>query len=141
MFIILALYKVLLMSVVVEKKFEQILKEEAEGFSIDWSLVEIKWVLYEELLLTHLGPPLDEYMVKMVVLGFKGKIPVQDVDSWFRSYRFTYCIYYKTADTATEKMEMLSLGAEGTISDIAIKLRDIFRDFKGVLPSEIRATV
>ena len=128
-------------NVVVDKKFEQILKEEAEEFSIDWSLVEIKWVLYEELLLTHLKPPLGKNMVKMVVLGFKGEIPVQDVDRWFRSYRFTYCIYYKTAHTATEKMDMLSLGAEGTISDIAIKLRDIFRDFKGVLPSEIRATV
>ena len=125
----------------VGKKFEQILKEEAEEFSIDWSLVEIKWVLYEELLLTHLMPPLAEYMVKMVVLGFKGKIPVQDVDSWFRSYRFTYCIYYKTVDTATEKMEMLSLGDKGTIRDIAIKLRDIFKDFKGVLPSEIQPTV
>ena len=128
-------------NVVADKKFEQILKEEAEEFSIDWSLVEIKWVLYEELLLTHLGPPLDEYMVKMVILGFKGKIPVQDVDSWFRSYRFTYCIYYKIADTATKDIDRLSLGAEGTISDIAIKLRDIFRDFKGVLPSEIRATL
>ena len=59
-------------NVVADKKFEQILKEEAEEFSIDWSLVEIKWVLYEELLLTHLKPPLDEKMVKMVVLGFKG---------------------------------------------------------------------
>ena len=117
-------------NVVVDKKFEQILKEEAEEFSIDWSLVEIKWVLYEELLLTHLQPPLRENMVKMVVLGFKGEISVQDVDKWFRSYRFTYCIYYKTADTAAEKMEMLSLGAEGTINDIAVKLRDIFRDFK-----------
>lgn len=128
-------------NVVVDEKFEQILKEEAEEFSIDWSLVEIKWVLYEELLLTHLRPPLAEYMVKMVVLGFKGEIPVQDVDRWFRSYRFTYCIYYKTARTATEKMDMLSLGAEGTISDIAIRLRDIFRNFKDVQPSEIQATV
>ncbi len=128
-------------NVVVDKKFEQILKEEAKDFSIDWSLVEINWVLYEELLLTHLKPPLGKNMVKMVVLGFKGKIPVQDVDSWFRSYRFTYCIYYKTAHTATEKMDMLSLGAEGTISDIAIKLHDIFSNFEGVLPSEIRATV
>ena len=128
-------------NVVVDKKFEQILKEEAKEFSIDWSLVEIKWVLYEELLLTHLGPPLDEHMVKMVVLGFRGKIPEQDVDRWFRSYRFTYCIYYKIADVATEKRDRLSLGAEGTISDIAIKLRDIFRDFEGVLPSEIQATV
>ena len=118
-------------NVVVDKTFEQILKDEAKNFSIDWSLVEIKWFFYEELLLTHLRPPMDEYLVKMVVLGFEGKIPVQDVDSWFRSYRFTYCIYYKTADTATEKMDMLSLGDKGTISDIAIKLRDIFRDFKG----------
>ena len=131
-----------IVDVVVDKKFEQILKEEAKDFSIDWSLVEINWVLYEELLLTHLQPPLGKNMVKMVVLGgFKGEIPVQDVDRWFRSYRFTYCIYYKTAHTATEKMTMLSLGAEGTISDIAIKLRDIFREFKGVVPSEIRATV
>ena len=128
-------------NVVADKKFEQILKEEAEEFSIDWSLVEIKWVLYEELLLTHLKPPLDEKMVKMVVLGFKGEISAMDIDSWFRSYRFTYCIYYKTADTATENMEMLNLGDKGTISDIAIKLRDIFRDFKGVMPSEIRATL
>ncbi|MDE0087527.1 MAG: hypothetical protein OXU23_17525, partial [Candidatus Poribacteria bacterium] len=120
-----------IINVVVDKKFEQILKEEAKEFSIDWSLVEINWVLYEELLLTHLKPPLGKNMVKMVVLGFKGKIPVQDVDEWFRSYRFTYCIYYKTAHTAAEKMTMLSLGAEGTISDIAIRLRDIFRDFKG----------
>ena len=118
-------------NVVVDKKFEQILKEEAEEFSIDWSLVEIKWVLYEELLLTHLQPPLGKNMIKMVVLGFKGKIPVQEVDKWFRSYRFTYCIYYKIADTATKDINRLSLGAEGTISDIAIKLRDIFRDFKG----------
>ena len=72
-------------NVVVDKKFEEILKEEAEEFSIDWSLVEIKWVLYEELLLTHLQPPLGKNMVKMVVLGFKGEISRQDVDKWFRS--------------------------------------------------------
>ena len=116
--------------VVVDKKFEQILKEEAKGFSIDWSLVDINWVLYEELLLSHLRPPLGKYKVKMVVLGFKGKIPVLDVDDWFRSYRFTYCIYYKTVDTETEKMEMLSMGEEGTIKEIAVKLGDIFRNFE-----------
>ena len=116
--------------VVVDKKFEEILKEEAKGFSIDLSLVDIKWVLYEELLLTDLRPPLDKYRVRMVVLGFKREIPVLDIDSWFRSYRFTYCIYYKTVDTETKKMEMLSFGDEGTIKDIAIKLGDIFRDFK-----------
>ena len=117
--------------VVVDKKFEQILKEEAKGSTIDWSLVDINWVLYEELLLSHLSPPLNEKMVKMVVLGFKGKIPVLDVDKWFRSYRFTYCIYYKTKDTETEKMDMLILGGEGTIKEIAVKLDDIFRDFEG----------
>ncbi len=115
--------------VVVDKKFEQILKEEAEDFSIDWESVDINWVLYEELLLSHLKPPLGKYRVKMVVLGFKGEIPVLDVDDWFRSYRFTYCIYYKEKDTETEKMDMLSLGAEGTIKEIAIKLGDIFGDF------------
>ncbi|MDE0088740.1 MAG: hypothetical protein OXU23_23670 [Candidatus Poribacteria bacterium] len=117
--------------VIADKKFEQILKEEAKDLSIDWPLVEIKWVLYEELLLSHLKPPLDKKMVKMVVLGFKGKIPVPDIDDWFRSYRFTYCIYYKTVDTETEKMDMLSLGDEGTIKDIAVKLDDIFRNFEG----------
>ncbi len=117
--------------VVVDKKFEQILKDEAKGSTIDWSLVDINWVLYEELLLSHLSPPLNEKMVKMVVLGFKGKIPVLDVDKWFRSYRFTYCIYYKTKDTETEKMDMLILGGEGTIKEIAVKLDDIFRDFEG----------
>lgn len=117
--------------VIADKKFEQILKEEAKDFSIDWPLVDINWVLYEELLLSHLSPPLGKYMVKMVVLGFKGKIPVPDIDDWFRSYRFPYCIYYKTVDTETEKMEMLSLGDEGTIKDIAVKLGDIFRDFEG----------
>ncbi len=128
-------------NIVVDKKFEQLLKEEAEKFSIDWSLVEINWVLYEELLLTHLKPPLGEKMVKMVVLGFKGEISAMDIDSWFRSYRFTYCIYHKITDTATKDIDRVSLGAEGTISDIARKLGDIFRDFEGVLPSEIRATV
>lgn len=115
--------------VVADKKFEQILKEETEDFSIDWSLVDINWVLYEELLLSHLRPTLGNKMVKMIVLGFKGRIPVMDVDDWFRSYRFTYCIYYKTFDTETKKTDMLSLGNEGTIKEIAIKLGDIFRDF------------
>ena len=111
----------------VDKKFEEILEEEAEKLSIDLSLIDINWVLYEELLLSHLKPPLGKYMVKMVVLGFKGDIPVLDVDDWFRSYRFTYCIYYNTANTETKKMEMLSLGNEGTIKEIAVKLGDIFR--------------
>ena len=115
----------------VDKKFEQILKEEVENLSIDLSLVDINWVLYEDLLLSHLKPPLDKKMVKMVVLGFNGKIPGPDIDDWFRSYRFTYCIYYKTANTETKKMEMLSLGNEGTIKEIAVKLGDIFRDFGG----------
>ena len=109
-------------NVVVDKKFEQMLKEEAEEFSIDWSLVEIKWRSLRGIAINSLNASFGcKNMVKMVVLGFEGKIPVQDVDKWFRSYRFTYCIYYKTADTATEKMEMLSLGAEGTIRDIAKK--------------------
>ena len=117
--------------VVADKKFKQLLKKEAEDFSIDLSLVEIKWVLYEELMLSHLSPPLNNKMAKMVVLGFKGEIPMLDVDDWFRSYRFTYCIYYKKKDTETEKMDMLSLGAEGTIKEIAIKLGEIFRNFEG----------
>ena len=117
--------------VLVDKKFKQILKEEAEGFDIDWSLVDIKWVFYEELLLDHLKPPLGKKMVKMVVLGFRGEISVLDIEKWFRSHHFTYAIYYKTARTKTEQLDMINLGDEGTISDIAKKLRDIFKNFDG----------
>ena len=76
--------------VLVDNKFEEILRKEAEDFNIDWSLVDIKWVLYEQLLLDHLKPHLGEKMVKMVVLGFRGEIPVPDIDDWFRSHLFTY---------------------------------------------------
>lgn len=111
------------------EKFEQILKEEAEGFSIDWSLVEIKYTAYEALLITSLPADLGKKMVSMVVLGFEGTIP--DINNWFRSHKFTYAIFYKESDTEFKKMSMLSLGNEGTPKDIATKLRDIFRDFEG----------
>ena len=113
--------------IVSDRKFEQILKEEARDFSIDWSLVDINWILYEELLLSHLTPPLGKKMVKMVVLGFNGEISVPDIDSWFRSHRFAYCIYYKYANTETDNIETPRLGGEGTIKEIAIKLGDIFK--------------
>ena len=113
--------------IVSDRKFEQILREEATDYSIVWSLVDINWVLYEELLLSHLSPPVG----KMVVLGFKGKIPVSNIDDWFRSRRFTYCIYYKIADTETENIEKLRLGGEGTIKEMAIELKNIFSNFKG----------
>lgn len=119
-------------TVIVDKKFEELLKEELKEFSTeDWELVDIKWVLYEQLLLDHLRPPLREKMVKMVVLGFRGEIPVSDIDDWFRSHRFTYAMYYKEARTKTKHMDMLNLGDEGTISDIAENLRGIFREFEG----------
>ncbi len=118
-------------TVIVDKKFEQLLKEELKEFSIeDWELIDIKWVLYEQLLLDHLRPPLGDKMVKMVVLGFRGEIPVSDIDDWFRSHRFTYAMYYKEARTNTKHMDMLNLGDEGTISDIAERLRNIFRKFE-----------
>ena len=118
-------------TVIVDEKFEQLLKEELKEFSTEeWELVDIKWVLYEQLLLDHLRPPLGEKMVKMVVLGFRGEIPVSDIDDWFRSHRFTYAMYYKDARTKTKHMDMLNFGDEGTISDIAVKLRDIFRNFE-----------
>ena len=118
--------------VMVDKKFEQLLKEELKEFSTeDWELVDINWVLYEQLLLNQLRPPLGEKMVKMVVLGFRGEIPVSDIDDWFRSHRFTYAMYYKETRTKTKHMDMHNLGDEGTISDIAEKLRDVFRNFEG----------
>ncbi len=113
-----------------DKIFEQILKEEAKGSSIDWSLVDINWVHYEELLLSHLSPPSGKKMVKMVVLGFRRDISVQDIEGWFRSHRFAYCIYYKITDTETENIEKLMLGGEGTIKEMAIKLGEIFRILK-----------
>lgn len=117
--------------IVSDRRFEQILKEEARDFSIDWSLVDINWILYEELLLSHLTPPLGKKKVKMVVLGFNGAISVPDVDSWVRSHRFAYCIYYNIADTETEDIEALSLGGEATIKEMAIELKKIFSNFKG----------
>ncbi len=69
-------------------------------------------------------------MVKMVVLGFRGEIPVMDIDDWFRSHLFTYAMYYKKVRKETEHMDMLNLGDEGTISDIAEKLRDIFERYE-----------
>jgi len=118
--------------VIVDKKFEQLLKEELKEFSTkEWKLVDIKWVFYEQLLLDHLRPPLGDKIVKMVVLGFRGEIPVLDIDDWFRSHRFTYAMYYKEARTKKKRMDMLNLGDEGTISDIAEKLREIFSNFEG----------
>ena len=111
------------------EKFEQILKEEAEGFSIDWSLVDIKYTAYEALLITSLPADFGKKMVSMLVLGFEGTIP--DIDNWFRSHEFTYAIFYKESDTEFNKSSMLSLGNKGTPKDIATKLRDIFRDFEG----------
>ncbi len=118
-------------TVIVDNRFEQLLKEELKEFSTeDWELVDINWVLYEQLLLNQLRPSLGEKMVKMVVLGFRSEIPESDIDNWFRSHRFTYAMYYKDARTKNEQKDMLNYGDEGTISDIAEKLRDVFRNFE-----------
>ena len=106
------------------QKFEQLLKAEAEEFAIDWALVEILYVSYKELYLSDLRPPPDENMVRIVVLAFEGKTQARDVDDWFRSYCFTYCIYWH----ADILVKMFSSGAgKGTLNDIATKLNKIFK--------------
>ena len=116
------------MNVRFNEKFEEILKEEANEFDIDWSLVEIKYVPYEPLLMTSLPVSLDGYVVRMRVLELEGEIP--NIDEWFRSHRFIYAIMSKYVETDFEDTDMMTFDV-GTIGSIATKIRDIFRDSRG----------
>ena len=51
------LYRKVIMEVKFEEKFEEVLKAEAKGFGIDWSLVDIKCIHYQSTLMT--APPDD----------------------------------------------------------------------------------
>ena len=113
-----------------EKKFEEVLKEESKGFDIDWSLVEIKYIRYRDTLLQALPIKLDEYMVRMRIVGVEGKIPEMEIDNWFRSYKFIYAIMSKSVRTEAEQTDMMTFDI-GTIESIAMKIRDIFRNFHG----------
>lgn len=116
------------MEIIFTEKFEEVLKEESSGFDIDWSLVEIKYVPYEPAFMSSVPVSLDNYVVRMRVLEFEGEIP--NIDEWFRSHKFIYAIMSKCVETDFEDTDMVTFDA-ATISSIATKIRDIFRDFRG----------
>ena len=112
-----------------QKKFEEVLKEEAKGFDIDWQLVDIESIHYHSTLLTDLPMTLDEYMVRMRVV--ETEIPdINNINDWFRSHKFIYAIMLKNVRTDSEETDLLTLDL-GTIESIAMKTRNAFRDFQG----------
>ena len=123
------LYTGIIMKVNFQKKFKELLKEEAKGFYIDWLLVDIRSVCYQSTLLTDLPATLDKYMVRMRVV--ETEIPDMDnIDDWFRSHKFIYAMMSKSVRSASEQTDMMTLDL-GTIESIAMKTRDAFRDFQG----------
>ena len=116
------------MKVNFQEKFEELLKEESKGFGIDWSLVEIKYIRYHFTLTEALPIKLDEYMVRMRVVGVEDKIPEMEIDNWFRSHKFIYATMSKSVRTESEQSDMVTFDI-GTIESIAMKIRDIFRNF------------
>ena len=118
------------MKVNFEKKFEKILKEESKNFDIDWSLVEIKHARYQSTLMSALPMKLDEYRVRMRIIGVDAEIPEIEIDNWFRSHKFIYAIMSKKVRSDYEQTDMITFDV-GTIKSIATKIRDAFRDFSG----------
>ena len=117
------------MKVNFEEKFEEALEEELKGFDIDRSLVEIKHVRYQATLKNALPVELDDYAVRMRVVGVEGEIPQMEIDNWFRSHKFIYAMMSKHVKTEFEDMDMLTFDV-GTIESIALKIRDAFKDFQ-----------
>ena len=117
-------------TIIFKEKFEEVLKEESKGFDIDWSLVEIKHIRYHFTLMQALPIKLDEYMVRMRVVGVEGKIPEMEIDNWFRSYKFIYGIMSKSVRTEQEQADVVTFDI-GTIESIAMKIHDTFRNFRG----------
>ena len=111
-----------------EEKFEEVLKEEAKGFDIDWQLVDIESIHYHSTLMTDLPMDLDKYTVRMRVV--EDEIPDIDVNDWFRSHKFIYGMMSKSVRTDSEQTDMLTFDV-GTIESIAMKTCDAFRDFHG----------
>ena len=111
-----------------QEKFEEVLKEEAKGFDIDWALVEIKSIRYQFTLMTALPVTLDEYTVRMRVVEVEGEIPTNNIDDWLRSHKFIYGMMSKSVRTDSEQTDMLTFDV-GTIESIATRIRDTFRNF------------
>ena len=112
------------MEVKFEEKLEQVLKEEAKGFAIDWSLVEIKYISYHSTLMTALPMKLDQYMVRIRVVVVEGETP--KIDNRFRSHNFIYGMMSKRVRTESEQPDMVTFDI-GTIESIALKIRKAFR--------------
>ena len=116
-----------------EEKFEEVLKKEAKGFDIDWSLVDIESIHYHSTLMTALPMDLGKYMVRMRVV--EDEIPDVDVDNWFRSHKFIYGLMLKSVRTEFEETDVMTF-AIGTIESIALKTRKAFRNLH-VNPSRL----
>lgn len=123
------------MKVNFEEKFEEVLQEELKGFDIDRSLVEIEHVRYQSTLKNALPVKLDEYTVRMRVVGVEGEIPQvegeipqMEIENWLRSHKFIYAIMSKYVETDFESTEMITFDA-GTIGSMALRIRDAFRGF------------
>ncbi len=116
------------MKVNFQEKFEELLKKEAKGFDIDWQLVDIESIHYHSTLMTDLPMDLDKYTVRMRVV--EDEIPDIDVNDWFRSHKFIYGMMSKSVRTDSEQTDMLTFDI-GTIESIALKTRDVFRNFRG----------
>lgn len=117
-----------------EETFERILKEDVLALNenkVDWSLVRINYVLYQELLLNRTSPNLKNTMISMAVLCFTGGIATFDIDKWFREYEFEYSMHYRIAKTDSEDLTRLTLIEYGKIGSIASKINDIFNNFRG----------
>lgn len=112
-----------------EEKFEKILKEKSKGFDIDWSLVEIEHARYQSTLMSALPIKLDEYTVRMRIIGVDTEIPEMEIDNWFRSHKFIYAMMAKNVESGFEPTDTITFDA-GTIESIATKIRDAFRDFQ-----------
>ena len=118
------------MKVNFEKKFEKILKEESKGFDVDWSLVEIKHARYQSTLMSALPMKLDEYTVRMRIIGVDAEIPEMEIDNWFRSHKFIYAMMSEDVRADHEHTDIITFDV-GTIESIAMKIREAFRDFQG----------
>ena len=122
------------MDIKFEEKFEEILKEQSEEFDIDWSLVEINYVQYVEMMVGALPISTKEYMVRMIVKAVQADIQdgvtMSDIDDWFKSHKFAYAIFAKQSRTKLEHMNILKL-KDGNIKSIAEDIHDIFLNFKG----------
>ena len=118
------------MEVIFSEKFEEILTEELSRFSIDRSLVEIKYVRYDFQLMSSLPVDPGQYMIRIRVVALEGEIPDPDVDNWFRSHKFIYAMMSKSVRTDYDHADMMTFDA-ATIESIATNIRDAFRDFQG----------